>query len=365
MSKAKRLRKKKTEREKPQQEKRQQSQKKPADPTGKLLKKGSFLIGILLILILFKDPIYAKIHELMGIRILKNDYRYHQLSIASQTPVEELLYVPAVEEDRSADEPEEILEQENALYLEMLHLDEVEQDSPVDKATLEIVRKVLDSAYQYETSSSSLFERAKQDVGISDELQNDAETEDYFNSYLNEENSLESLYQAANALFGRLDEGDVKNRTAAAAAVVNWNECYLQDVKAAGKVAFLENIHSESLICFRNGKTCYILAASGELSQYENVLWMMAYGNMEKALETVTEEERIFGLVHYYLGNIGYQLLTRIDGQELFYLEMQEKTKQHLVTAQSCIDDSRYQIEANMEADIQRLLEDGYLNSAS
>lgn len=104
---------------------------------------------------------------------------------------------------------------------------------------------------------------------------------------------------------------------------------------------------------------CYLILG-------ENSFWMMSYAYMELAEETAIPEDKAYAVVQYYLGNIGYNLLRRMDAKDEPSLEMREKTIEHLITKRDCIEVNRFGVnylnEENMESEIQRLLESDLLN---
>lgn len=337
--------------------KRKRRKKKQSSSKHNIIIKCLAVLIMLILILLFtcKKTIYAEIHHFFGSSILKKEYQYHHItSIVKQTSIDELL---------TPEEEVNIVSKKQDLYLETLHLGEL--DYPIDDTVLDIIRMIVNDIYQT-NNSERCFVETTGNLSIQKEIENIPEVSANYHAYfkMNRTNP-ENLFQASNALFGKLDVGDVEDLTIAGAAVINWNEIYLFE-RTPESITVKEEQHSESLIYFLNGKVYYILATRlpEKLKPYKNSLWMMAYANMEKAESTIGDENKLYALIHYYLGNIGYNLLIRTKNNNSFYQKMKETTIQHLLTAQECIENPKYQyqIEVNTETNISNMLEDKYLS---
>lgn len=312
---------------------------------GKSIVGGIAIAGISIFVLVFmflnRNRIYVFACALFGIHIQENAYVYHHLSVAKQNLLTDLMISP-----QEASFEKDVKEQED-LYLEMLHLTQNDKVYSVSDVALEVARK---RAEEYRGE----FQGADQDIYIQSEVDGSQEATNYYNAYSENKNP-ENLYQAANALFGKLNERDVKDIKVASAIIINWLGHYLSETGEKG--------HSEASIYFIIAKTYYILAQDAEdMEDFKDFIWMLAYANMEKAYEMIDEEHACYGLYSYYMGSIGFQLLKRNEDEgDDFASEMQAATSKYLVAAQSCLEKSNYRREETMQDNIANMLSDDYL----
>lgn len=309
---------------------------------------------------------YAAIHKyFMGVELDDPEYTYHHLPIAQQTPKDEL-FTPRVK-----DGPSTGLE---ADPLTLLHLTKEDKEYTVSQIGSKHFQEKLDEVYAEKKVllGMDVFDK---DIEMKVAIEDDhAVQEQYyaFQSQDDDKKNWECVYQMANGLFDDLDPGDDvtcdlnpdpddADRVVKSAIVVSLNETYLFERKVE-MITISAEKHSEAMVRFVNGKVYYKLADDpGSLSEYRCSLWMMAYAYMKKALEVSDEDEPYYVLIHYYLGNIGYNLLKLMDQTDPFYREIQEEAVAYLELAYSYKDDPRYKTEENMEKDIENMLNDGYL----
>lgn len=312
---------------------------------GKSIVGGIAIAGIIIFVLVFmflnRNRIYVFACALFGIHIQENAYVYHHLSVAKQNLLTDLMISP-----QEASFEKDVKEQED-LYLEMLHLTQNDKVYSVSDVALEMARKRMEE-------DRVKFQGANQDIYIQSEVDGIQGATNYYNAYSENKNP-ENLYQAANALFGKLNERDVKDIKVASAIIINWLGHYLSETGEG---------HSEASIYFVIAKTYYILAQDAEdLEDFKDFIWMLAYANMEKAYELIDEEHACYGLYSYYMGSIGFQLLKRIqDEGDDFASEMQATTSKYLVDAQSCLGKPNYRREQSMQENIANMLLDDYLH---
>jgi len=113
-------------------------------------------------------------------------------------------------------------------------------------------------------------------------------------------------------------------------------------------------IEAEDML-FYNGKVFYQLYLEAEtreeLKDYKKDFIVNAYACMVLAEEAITEEDTMYAIVNYYIGNIGEKMSKEIPEEDFFHEEIAEGASEHYATALRCLENRAdyYDKESNMQ----------------
>ena len=300
----------------------------------------------------------------MDFETVNQDYSYIRTSMAEQKKIEMLFEV---------EETVELNENED---MRKLH---IEIDSPLMKITEEEIEdRIILFGGIYKVGTEIPNKNIKLDSKTAEQMQElrtkvngmksaaFSEYQEEFEAWstLFENMNLPSdLYQSSRAARDMIEVGrsecDGEELLRTAAEAVYRGEIFLGYENRNINTEEVPVIIEADDMLFYNGKVFYQLYLEAEtreeLNVYKKEFIVNAYVCMVLAEKAITEEDAMYAMVNYYIGNIEELMLEEILEEDSFYGEIVQKALEHYRIALSCLENrpDYYDKEWNMQKNCQ------------